>query len=568
MRRVFLIAMMIGAVTSWPAGAQDNTRVTEERPATATYWGDTGLWFVPTAETLRPRGFSFSVYRTEFDFKQGLTDVSDWPITAAVGAGSRAEIFGSFHAVTRIDRDTRPLFQPGNVQEGGLVNEVPLANEPWSGNTLGDLYFGGKVNILTEHRNQPFALAFRGTAKAPTADKDKGAGTGEWDYFADGVVSKEIVRRIEVSGYTGFAWRGDPSGINISDGWRWGVGAAWGARSYLRLTTEIFGEETSKSEITAVPGAVVGSDGSVSPVVSDLSLGTTTAVGLTYQHPSGVSLGAGFTYQSGLGDVQESDQGKRGWGMQFRVGFHRGVSVFVPPRPPFRAEGLAPPPPPPPPPAPEPPPPPPPVVNRQPTIHATCNPCRIEVGKSSAISADAQDPDGDTLQYRWTTPAGTIVDPRALSTTWTAETAPGTVALTVTADDGKGGVATDTVNIEVVRTVPNLSFNEVHFDFDQSVIRPDARTILDRAVMTLKEYQDVRVKIGGHASNEGTPEHNMALSERRANAVKDYLVSHGIAGARLTTQGFGENQPKYDNSKEETRKLNRRADLSAEGDQK
>jgi outer membrane protein OmpA-like peptidoglycan-associated protein len=561
MRRLFLIVMMIGAVASSSARAQDNPQQREERPATASFWGDTGLWFLPTAETLRPAGFSFSVYRTEFDFKQGLTDVSEWPITAAFGAGSRTEVFGSFHAVTRIDRDTRPLFQPTNNSQGGLASDVPLANEPWSGNTIGDLYFGGKFNILTEHRQQPFALAFRGTAKAPTADKDKGAGTGEWDYFADAVVSKEIVRRIEVTGFTGYAWRGNPSGIDLSDGWRWGVGAAWGARSYLRLTTEFFGEETAKSTIIAVPGTVTGTDGSMAPVVSDLSHGTTTAVGLTYQHPSGVSLGAGFTYQTGLQDLP-TENGKRGWGMQFRVGFHRGVSIFNPVPPPRTVEGLAPPaPPPPPPPAPEPPPPPPPVVNRQPTVHAVCDPCRVEVGKSASIRADAQDPDGDQLQYRWATPSGTIVDPRALATMWTAETAPGTVALTVTADDGRGGTASDTVKIEVIRSPRNLAFDEVRFDFDQSVIRPDARTALDKAVRTLNDNPDVRLNIGGHTSDEGTAEHNQELSERRATAVRDYLVSHGIPAARLTTEGFGENMPKYDNSKEETRKLNRRAEL-------
>jgi len=557
------MVMMIGAAGHAPAWAQDSSAPRTERPATATYWGDTGLWFVPTAEVIKPKGFSFSVYRTEFDFKQGLTDVSDWPVTMAIGAGPRTELFGALRAVTRIDRDTRPLFQPDKSSEAGLINDRPFVNESWSGNTLGDLFLGGKFNVMTERKRQPFALAFRGTVKVPTADEKKGAGTGEYDYFADLILSKEMHQRFELSGYSGFAWRGDPADVSLSDGWRWGLGAAFGARSNVRFTAELFGEETSASVVTAVPGSITGTDGSTAPVVSDLHSGVTTAFGLTWQSAGGVSLGAGLTYQTGL-DKPENDDSRRGWGLQFRLGFHNGVRVFVPPPPPRSVQGLAPPSPPP---APEPvaPAPPPPPANRLPTIHAVCDPCRVEVGRTSSIRADSQDPDGDTLAVRWTTPSGTIADPRALSTMWTAETAPGTVALTVTVEDGKGGVASDTVNIEVVRAARNLAFGDVQFDRNQSVLRPEARSALDQIARTLNENPDVQLHISGHASEEGTADYNMSLGDRRAHAVRDYLVSHGVAASRLETESFGKTRPKYDNAREDTRRLNRRAELAAQG---
>jgi OmpA-OmpF porin, OOP family len=78
---------------------------------------------------------------------------------------------------------------------------------------------------------------------------------------------------------------------------------------------------------------------------------------------------------------------------------------------------------------------------------------------------------------------------------------------------------------------------------------------------TLNENPETRLRIDGHASEEGTPEYNQALSERRAHAVREYLVGHGVVASRLVTEAFGETRPKYDNSREETRRLNRRAEL-------
>ncbi len=577
MRPVFLIALVALALTSSPLWAQSSgqgqaqrqaqtqtqtqtpVETRADRMATATYWGDTGLWFVPTAEVVRPKGWSVSAYRTEFDFRQGLTDVSDFPVTVAAGAGPRMEIFGALRVVTRIDRDTRPLFQPTTTDDAGLTNDRPFVKDAWTGNQLGDLYLGAKGNLLSEGAQQPFALALRGTVKLPTADKDKGAGSGEYDYFADVVLSKEMARRVEVTGFTGMAWRGDPDGVNLSDGWRWGIGGAFGARANLRFTAEIFGEQSFENDVIAQPGVVTGVDGSVSPVVSALDQGTTSVFGLTWQHSNGVSLGAAGSYQSGL-DLPEGE-GSRGWGMQFRIGFHRGVRVFVPPAPRF-VGALAPTPEPAPAPPAPPPPPPPPPANRGPSVQAQCDPCRVEVGKTATIRATSNDPDGDTVQYQWKTAAGTLAETRTASTVWTAETTPGTVALSVTVDDGKGGVATNTVNIEVFRRV--LMFDEVRFDLNESVLRPEARTVLDQAARTLKENADVRVQIEGHASEEASPEYNQALGSKRAQAVRDYLVKQGVEASRLDTISYGETRPQYDNSKEETRRLNRRAALVVE----
>jgi outer membrane protein OmpA-like peptidoglycan-associated protein len=86
--------------------------------------------------------------------------------------------------------------------------------------------------------------------------------------------------------------------------------------------------------------------------------------------------------------------------------------------------------------------------------------------------------------------------------------------------------------------------------------------VLDEAVAALRDDATLRIQIEGHTCNIGTAEYNLALGDRRANAVRDYLVSRGVAANRLTTISYGEERPKYDNSREETRRLNRRAALT------
>src|SRR5215210_599926 len=194
-----------GAGQSGAAGQQPTTGDVETRPATTTADGDTGLWFVPTAEVLPAKKWSVSAYRVNFDRDQGFTDISNWPVTFGVGLADRAEIFGSWAVVRRIDRDIRPLFVSGQPQAGGVVNEYPFVRQGWSDNQLGDLTIGAKINLLAPWRQQPVALALRGMVKLPTAKTDdEGVGTGKADFAVDAILSKEVNQRVEFSGYGGF----------------------------------------------------------------------------------------------------------------------------------------------------------------------------------------------------------------------------------------------------------------------------------------------------------------------------------------------------------------------------
>jgi len=89
-----------------------------------------------------------------------------------------------------------------------------------------------------------------------------------------------------------------------------------------------------------------------------------------------------------------------------------------------------------------------------------------------------------------------------------------------------------------------LAFEDIHFDFDQSTLKPEAKRILKRDVRLLKENPNAQIRIAGYTSAAGTEDYNQKLSERRAEAVRVYLVSEGyIASDRLTTIGYGETNP-------------------------
>ena len=232
------------------------------RRATTTFRGDTGLWFVPTGDVLPAGRWSVSAYRVNFDYNQGFTDISNWPITIGVGLGDRAEVFGAVDVVRRIDRDVRPLFT-SDPRSGGLVNDYPFVSEGWSGNQFGDVWLGAKVNLASQWRQQPAAFALRGLIKLPTAsDDDEGVGTGKVDFAIDAIASREINERVELSGYAGMMFRGDPDGAELSNGLRWGVGAGFPTRRNLRLTAELHGEALFDDTLS-LSRSLIGADGTI-----------------------------------------------------------------------------------------------------------------------------------------------------------------------------------------------------------------------------------------------------------------------------------------------------------------
>ena len=99
--------------------------------------------------------------------------------------------------------------------------------------------------------------------------------------------------------------------------------------------------------------------------------------------------------------------------------------------------------------------------------------------------------------------------------------------------------------------------DRVYFDFDQYAIRSDATPLLDAQVAWLRRYPAVQVRIEGNCDERGTREYNLALGARRANAVRDYLVTHGVEASRITTVSYGKEKPIDNGSGDEADQHNR-----------
>ncbi|WP_163575886.1 OmpA family protein [Halomonas faecis] len=104
--------------------------------------------------------------------------------------------------------------------------------------------------------------------------------------------------------------------------------------------------------------------------------------------------------------------------------------------------------------------------------------------------------------------------------------------------------------------------SDVNFAFDSAELRPAAEVTLDEVAETLYENTEINVNIAGHTDSIGSAEYNRDLSQRRADSVKDYLVSQGIDASRMRTMGYGEERPVATNETDAGRAQNRRVEIS------
>ncbi len=132
-------------------------------------------------------------------------------------------------------------------------------------------------------------------------------------------------------------------------------------------------------------------------------------------------------------------------------------------------------------------------------------------------------------------------------------------ALTVVLPEADYTVSSATDPIEIPR---RLILEGVHFDFDRATLRHEDLTIIDKNVLVLKDWGDIKIEISGHTDSVGSDRYNMGLSLRRAHAVRDYLISKGIPASHLIATGFGESDPVGNNDTNAGRAKNRRVELN------
>jgi peptidoglycan-associated lipoprotein len=101
--------------------------------------------------------------------------------------------------------------------------------------------------------------------------------------------------------------------------------------------------------------------------------------------------------------------------------------------------------------------------------------------------------------------------------------------------------------------------DRVFFAYDRADISPEAQQILERQAQWLRRYPNVSVSIEGHTDERGTREYNLALGERRAQAVKNVLVALGTPAARISTISYGKERPEVPLSNDQSYAQNRRA---------
>jgi len=106
-----------------------------------------------------------------------------------------------------------------------------------------------------------------------------------------------------------------------------------------------------------------------------------------------------------------------------------------------------------------------------------------------------------------------------------------------------------------------VSLADILFDFDQATLKRDVEFSLVRVATILNQFPEMNVQVEGHTDNIGAPEYNLDLSQRRARAVYDFLVSQNVPPERLSVEGYGMTRPVADNGTEEGRQRNRRVDL-------
>ncbi len=310
-QRALAVALTFFLGASSLAYSQEEEGTYETTTATVTKWGDTGYFDVFSAYTLLKNKVSVAVFRDNVDRDPFNLDISNLTGTVAYGVTDKFEVFG------RIDFQRRILAQ--GIGDALIAvfppphyNDEPRVYKRWA-TGFGDVWFGGKYNVLSEYDDAPVGLAVRGFVKLPTASSDAGLGTGGTSGGGHLVLSKNLGSMVGSSYYAGFRANGTDSdlGYSVGNAFEWGAGINVPRDGNLRATVELTGS------------AYTGADYKQTDPVDLLA-------GVTYQMENGVYVTAGLRT-----NVNFQQEGITATGLNVSVGYHPGTrGNFIPPPPP------------------------------------------------------------------------------------------------------------------------------------------------------------------------------------------------------------------------------------------
>jgi outer membrane protein OmpA-like peptidoglycan-associated protein len=221
---------------------------------------------------------------------------------------------------------------------------------------------------------------------------------------------------------------------------------------------------------------------------------------------------------------------------------------------------------------------------RPPMISCSANPATVQPGGTSTISSNASSPDSRGLTYSYTTSAGNISGNTSTATLDTRDAQPGTITVTCNVSDDRNppltASSTTTVNVQPPPPPPTVSaierrlaLHSVYFATAKPTLQnPDAGLLAsqEKTLSTLaadfrtylQNRPDALLTLEGHADPRGSVDYNQALSERRVNRVKRFLVEQGVPAANIQTKAFGEQQNLTDAEVKDA--VERNPELSAE----
>ena len=411
-----------------------------------TIHGTTGLFNVFSAEGLRKGEFSLQLGYSNYDRDPGDLDISDFPVTFTLGLGDRVEWALGWNTQRRIEGDDILFYQ---TSPRGPVRPTRIRNEPLSaspiayyngtpfldvhfGEGMSDLFSSMKLNLMSEHRDQPFGLALRGNIKVPSSRHQEsltgGRTTGEVDGGVELLLSK-YAGPATLMFNTGVQFVGDPREVELQNEYRYGAGLAIGTHP-VQLIGEVSGTVWFGDK-----GASFANPRSPVDIV----------LGLRFLPAKAFSIGAGYRYNARIW---------RGEAFGGQPTDHSGFVASLA----FNRK-----------------------INRPPTVECTIDVSTIQQRGRATVRAKVTDPDDSNVSITWRTTGGRISatgDTVTFETGDLTETAPGRYTLTAEVSDGTNtATCSADITVEKLKIAPRLTCEPS----TQTIRMGDTATITARA---------------------------------------------------------------------------------------